>query len=79
MAVQYFHCTDGVDLVLDRTGRDVRSRRDRRLWAGRVAEDIMAAIPPGIDWSAWVVSVQDRRGQQVEVVPFPEAAAREAA
>ena len=79
MAVQYFHCTDGIDLVLDRTGRDVRSKRDRRLWASQVAEAIMAAIPPGVDWSGWVVSVQDRRGAQVEVMPFPEAALREAA
>lgn len=79
MAVQYFHCTDGVDLVLDRTGRDIRSKRERSLWASRVAERIMAAIPPGVDWSAWVVSIQDRRGALVEVVPFPGAALREAA
>src|SRR3954462_7497849 len=28
MAVHYFHCTDGVDLVLDRTGRNVRCADD---------------------------------------------------
>lgn len=79
MAVHYFHCTDGIDLVLDRTGQDVRSGRDRRQRACQVAEDIMGAIPPGVDWSAWVVSIQDRRGALVEVVPFPQPGIRAAA
>lgn len=79
MALHFFHCTDGVDLVLDRTGQDTRSKRDRRERACRVAEGIMAAIPPGVDWSAWSVSVQDRRGALVEVVPFPLPALRQAA
>lgn len=79
MAVHYFHCTDGVDLVLDRTGQDTRSKRERHQRACRVAERIMRAIPPGVDWSTWVVSVQDRRGALVEVVPFPEPALRAAA
>jgi hypothetical protein len=79
MPVHYFHCSDGVDLVLDRTGRNTRSKRDLHFRACQVAEDIMAAIPPGLDWSNWVVSVHDRRGALVKVVPFPTAAVRKAA
>jgi hypothetical protein len=79
MAVLHFHCTDGVDLVLDRRGRNARSKRDLQAKACRVAEDIMAAVPPGLDWSNWVVSVHDARGALVEIVPFPVSPAREAA
>jgi hypothetical protein len=27
--------------------------------------------PPRIDWADWLVSVQDRKGSMVAVVPFP--------
>jgi hypothetical protein len=71
MAVHYFHCTDGIDLVLDRTGRNVRCADDLLENACGAAERIMDALPPELDWSAWVVSVQDAGGRQVAVFSFP--------
>lgn len=73
MAVHYFHCTDGVDLIIDRTGQDARSFRDLRLRARAVAERIKQAVPSFQDWRNWSVYVYDAVGEVV-VVPFePEA------
>jgi hypothetical protein len=79
MAVHYFHCTDGVDLVLDRTGQDIRTKREIHRRACAAAGRLMSAVPPGLDWSNWIVSVHDWHGSQIETVPFPEAAPRRAA
>jgi hypothetical protein len=79
MAVHYFHCTDGIDFVLDRVGQNARSRQDVHLHACLVANRMMASLGGDIDWSNWVVSVQDRRGMMVEVVPFPAEERRQAA
>ena len=79
MAVHFFHCTDGFDFVLDRVGQDIRSPQELHLRACLVANGMMRALPPDMDWSDWVVSVQDRKGQMVDVVPFPAEARREAA
>jgi hypothetical protein len=79
MSVHHFHCTDGIDLVLDRTGRSVGSPEDLFGNACLAAESIMDALPPDLDWSGWVVSVQDGGGRQVAVVPFPLRAQRLAA
>ena len=60
----YFHCSDGVDLVLDREGVV--------LWLGmRAAERLITALPSYDDWPAWTVSVHDERGSLVETLPFP--------
>ena len=79
MAVHFFHCTDGFDFVLDRVGQNTRSRQDVHLTACLVANRMMASVEPDMDWSNWVVSVQDRKGQMVDVIPFPVEARREAA
>jgi hypothetical protein len=71
MSIHYFHCTDGVDLIVDRRGRDTRAKRDTRVQARSVAADIMRALPAYDEWSAWAVHVYDARGQ-VEIVPFTE-------
>ena len=71
MPTHYFHCTDGYDLVLDSEGRSVRSKTDLRRRAGAAAERLMGRLP-GHDWSAWVVSVQDRDGRMAAVIPFLE-------
>lgn len=71
MAVHYFHCTDGTDLVLDRSGHRARSKRDRLLRAYSIAERVMSGTSPDLDWSRWVVSVYDRRGAMIDLVPFP--------
>src|SRR3954463_1245233 len=67
----YFHCSDGVDLVLDREG--VESEASDVLWLGmRAAERLISALPSYDDWPAWTVSVHDERGSLVETLPFPE-------
>jgi hypothetical protein len=71
MAVHFFHCTDGFDFVLDRVGQNTRSRQDLHVAACLVANRMMRALPPGADWSNWVVSVQNRKGWMVDVIPFP--------
>ncbi len=71
MPAYYFHCTDGYELVLDRRGRRVRSRRDAERVAYTVAGGLMQEAPGAVDWSRWLVSVQDHRGGQVAVIPFP--------
>ena len=66
----YFHCSDGVDLVLDREG--VESEPSDVLWLGmRAAERLITALPSYDDWPAWTVSVHDERGSLVETLPFP--------
>jgi hypothetical protein len=71
MAVYFFHCTDGYDFVLDERGRATRSRRDLELSAFSVASALMRIAPGSIRWSDWTVSVYDRKGGQVAVIPFP--------
>src|SRR3954453_9418 len=71
MAVHFFHCTDGFDFVLDRVGQNTRSRQDLHVAACLVANRMMRALPPDADWSNWVVSVQNRKGRMVDVIPFP--------
>lgn len=75
MALHYFHCTDGVDLVLDRQGREARGREDLKARARAVAEEIMRAVPSYDAWERWDVHVYDSRGQ-VAIVPFPRTSAR---
>jgi hypothetical protein len=66
----YFHCSDGVDLVLDREG--VESEASDVLWLGmRAAERLITALPSYDDWPAWTVSVHDERGSLVETLSFP--------
>ncbi|MDQ4135161.1 MAG: hypothetical protein M3158_03160 [Pseudomonadota bacterium] len=71
MPAYYFHCTDGYDLILDRAGRRMRSRRNAEIVAYTVAGRVMRAARDGVDWSRWLVTVQDDTGSLVAVVPFP--------
>ena len=71
----YFHCSDGVDLVLDREGIEIDAS-DVLLSPLRAAERLFRALPSYDDWSAWTVSVHDERGSLVETLPFPANTAR---
>ena len=75
MPVHYYHLTDGRDLVLDRVGRRTRTKRDVTLNAAMAAGRLMKGIPGAVDWSEWLVSVQNDRGSMVAVVPFPASRA----
>ncbi len=70
MAVHFYHCTDGKNLILDRTGRRTRSEKDIDLLACQVAGEVMRSTDANFDWSGWLVSVQDSTGSMVTVVPF---------
>jgi hypothetical protein len=71
----YFHCSDDVDLVLDREGVEIEAS-DVLLSALRAAERLIRALPSYDDWSAWTVSVHNERGSLVETLPFPANTAR---
>lgn len=75
MAIHYFHCTDGVDLIVDRCGRDARAHHDVLARARNVADEIMRSVPAYREWENWSVHVYDERGE-LEIVPFQEAAYR---
>lgn len=69
MAVHYFHCTDGVDLIVDRAGREAASPAGLCALARDVAREIMSAVPAYDEWGDWAVHVYDDRGE-VAIVPF---------
>lgn len=69
MAIHYFHCTDGVDLIVDRRGRDAREAGEVHDKARAVADEIMRAVPSYAEWDHWAVHVYDERGE-IEIVSF---------
>jgi hypothetical protein len=69
MTIHYFHCTDGVDLIVDREGRDISGPRELAFSAKAAAEAVMQAVPSYEEWEAWAVYVYNERGQ-VAIVPF---------
>lgn len=75
MPVHYFHCTDGVYLIVDRRGRETAAYPDVRRHARFVATEIMRAVPAYDEWSDWAVHVYDERGQ-VDIIPFTERVRR---
>ena len=78
MAIHYYHCTDGVDLVLDRAGRETRHLGELRPQAACVAGELMREVPDYADWDKWSVHVYDETGE-IEIIPFTEALARSVA
>lgn len=72
MPRHYFHCTNGVDLVVDRRGRRVHPQRLERA-AAHVAGSLMSGLPYLVDWSDWLVNVYDSDGSVVAIVPFCNA------
>ena len=70
VAVHFYHCTDGKNLILDRTGRRTRSENEIDLLACPVAGEMMQSTDAEFDWSGWLVSVQDVTGSMVTVIPF---------
>ncbi len=69
MARHYFHCTNGVDLVLDRRGKRIRPQQIPHA-AADVAGALMTGLPELSDWSDWLVNVYDSDGSVVAILPF---------
>jgi hypothetical protein len=78
MAVHYFHCTDGVDMVLDHNGHRMSSPDQILAHAHAVAARLMRALPGYDDWRNWTVHVYDEMGT-VAIVDFPVVRRRAAA
>ena len=71
MARYFLHCTDGVDLILDRVGHEIDAESDLMWFAYRVADRLMSELPDYDEWSNWIVIIQNEAGCQVEALPFP--------
>ena len=70
MAVHFFHCTNGIDLVADRTGRDIAAVDEISSHARAVATDLIRAVPGYREWWNWSVHVYDACGA-VDIFDFP--------
>ena len=71
MARYRFHCTNGLECVLDTVGREIRLPERLPQKAREVADGIMARLGgTGADWGEWQVTVHDLRGQRLLVQPF---------
>ena len=72
MARYFLHCTDGADLVLDRTGTEIADEENVRRVAFGSALALMRSLPRYRDWTSWVVAVHDEHGYQADAVAFPD-------
>ena len=70
MAVHYFHCTNGIDMVIDETGRETSGSAELSSQARAVAAALMRAVPAYNEWWNWSVHVYDEVGA-VEIFDFP--------
>jgi hypothetical protein len=70
MGVHYFHCTDGVDMVIDGTGQEMATPEEISSHARTVATALMRSVPGYHDWWNWSVHVYDAFGA-VDIFDFP--------
>jgi hypothetical protein len=70
MATHYFHCTNGIDMVIDATGQETSSAAEMSSQAKAVAAALMRAVPAYREWWNWSVHVYDDIGA-VEIFDFP--------
>ena len=70
MAIHYFHCTDGIDMVIDGAGREISGSGEMSAHARAVAHGLMQAVPAYDEWWNWSVHVYDKVGA-VAIFEFP--------
>jgi hypothetical protein len=70
MAIHYFHCTNGLDLVIDQNGHETRNSDENTWRAQAVAARLMRELPDYAEWSNWAVHVYDEFGL-LNIVDFP--------
>lgn len=73
MSAYFFHTTDGSSVDVDQQGLELSGRRAARAKASERACAFMAERGPSLDWSQWAVHVYDALGEEVAVLPFPDA------
>ncbi|WP_438646699.1 DUF6894 family protein [Salinarimonas soli] len=71
MCAYRFHCTNGVDLIVDDTGYVIEPDSDLSDRAVDVAVEVLLRFP-FTDLRAWLVTIQDEDGRQVDVLRFDE-------
>ena len=70
MAVYYFHCTNGIDMVIDDKGRESSGSAEMSSHARAAAAALIRAVPAYNEWWNWSVHVYDEMGA-VEIFDFP--------
>lgn len=70
MAVHYFHCTNGIDLVIDENGHETGTSDEVSAHARAVAGCLMRTLPGYDEWSNWAVHVYDDFGA-LDIIDFP--------
>ncbi|MCJ2079556.1 hypothetical protein MKK68_28660 [Methylobacterium sp. E-016] len=70
MARYRFHCTNGLECVVDTVGKDIRLPDRLPAKARGVAEALMVTLDGQTDWAEWQVSVHDLKGRKVLALPF---------
>ena len=70
MAIHYFHCTNGLDLVIDHDGHETQNSDENSSRAHAVACRLMRSLPAYDEWSNWAVHVYDDFGL-LDIVDFP--------
>ena len=70
MAIHYFHCTDGIDLIIDGSGQEISGADEMSSQARAVALGLMQAVPAYDEWWNWSVHVYDDMGT-VAIFEFP--------
>ncbi|WP_370875343.1 DUF6894 family protein [Methylobacterium amylolyticum] len=68
-----FHCTDGVDLIVDDRGKRLPNPSLVRAHADRLARELMAVGGGRLDWSGWCVEVYDAVGRRFMSRAFADA------
>ena len=71
MAVHYFHCTNGLDMVIDKKGQETSGSDEMSAHARAVAAGLMRAVPGYHEWWNWSVHVYDEVGA-VKIFDFPK-------
>jgi hypothetical protein len=76
MARYRFHCTNGLECILDTVGTEIRASDRIQSRARQVASDVMSVTAGRADWSDWRVTVHDLEGRRVLLQFFVPCAER---
>ena len=72
-ALDYFHLTDGKQVLNNRKGIDLSGNAAARDDALALARDLKhGAVMPGWDWTGWFVTIVDQHGHKVDKVPIAD-------